>query len=68
MNGVTLSPDPSGTNKFLRSATDPAAAWDRWELQQWVEATRSRGLRFLALDVDVQRRIVAAIDQRPQLA
>jgi hypothetical protein len=37
--------------------------WDRWELQQWVEATRSRGLAFLTLDAEVQRRIIAAIDE-----
>lgn len=43
------------------------AVWDRWELAQWVEATRSRGLPFLSLDTDVQRRIIAAIDDRSAL-
>ncbi|HEX3466876.1 MAG TPA: hypothetical protein VHT05_02125 [Candidatus Elarobacter sp.] len=43
------------------------AAWNRWELAQWVEATRSRGLPFLCLDTDVQRRIIAAIDDRAAL-
>jgi len=44
------------------------AIWDRWELQQWVEATRSRGLAFFALDPDVQRRLIDAIDDRHALA
>ncbi len=43
------------------------AMWNRWELTQWVEATRSRGLPFLCLDADVQRRIIAAIDDRSTL-
>jgi hypothetical protein len=43
------------------------AMWNRWELTQWVEATRSRGLPFLCLDTDVQRRIIAAIDDRSTL-
>jgi hypothetical protein len=42
--------------------------WNLWELQQWVEATRSRGLAFLALDADVQRRLIAAIDDRMAIA
>ncbi|HZO94693.1 MAG TPA: hypothetical protein VFB22_13165 [Candidatus Baltobacteraceae bacterium] len=44
------------------------AIWDRWELQQWVEATRSRGLAFFALDPDVQRRLIEAIDDRRVVA
>lgn len=43
------------------------AMWNRWELTQWVEATRTRGLPFMSLDADVQRRIIAAIDDRATL-
>jgi len=39
-----------------RADADRLVLWNLWELQQWVEATRSRGLAFLALDADVQRR------------
>ena len=49
-------------------AADRLAMWNRWELAQWVEATRSRGLAFPELDVDVQRRLVAAIDDRLAIA
>jgi hypothetical protein len=49
-------------------AADRLAMWNRWELAQWVEATRSRGLAFPDLDVDVQRRLVAAIDDRLAIA
>jgi hypothetical protein len=49
-------------------AADRLAMWNRWELVQWVEATRSRGLAFPELDVDVQRRLVAAIDDRLAIA
>jgi hypothetical protein len=49
-------------------AADRLAMWNRWELTQWVEATRSRGLAFLGLDADVQRRLIAAIDDRVALA
>jgi hypothetical protein len=47
----------------LCAEADRLLLWNRWELQQWVEATRSRGLAFLTLDADVQRRIIAAIDE-----
>jgi hypothetical protein len=50
---------------------DPAdrlAMWNRWELAQWVEATRLRGLAFPELDVEIQRRLVAAINERPALS
>jgi len=48
-------------------AAERLAMWNRWELTQWVEATRSRGLPFLSLDTEVQRRIIAAIDDRAGL-
>jgi len=49
-------------------AADRLAMWNRWELAQWIEATRTRGLSFPELDTDVQRRLVAAIDERLALA
>jgi hypothetical protein len=51
-----------------RADADRLVLWNLWELQQWVEATRSRGLAFLALDADVQRRLIAAIDDRMAIA
>lgn len=51
-----------------RVEADRLALWNLWELQQWVEATRSRGLAFVALDADVQRRLIAAIDDRLAIA
>ncbi len=51
-----------------RADADRLVLWNLWELQQWVEATRSRGLKFLALDTDVQRRLIAAIDDRLAIA
>jgi len=43
---------PRELRESLRSAradADRLVLWNLWELQQWVEATRSRGLAFLAL-------------------
>jgi hypothetical protein len=60
---TSLPPELRRPVKGLRSAADRLVLWDRWELQQWVEATRSRGLAFLTLDAEVQRRIIAAIDE-----
>ncbi len=51
-----------------RADADRLVLWNLWELQQWVEATRSRGLKFFALDTDVQRRLIAAIDDRMAIA
>lgn len=51
-----------------RDEAERLVLWNLWELQQWVEATRSRGLAFLALDTDVQRRLIAAIDDRMAIA
>ncbi len=61
---------PSELGNALGSADgdERQAIWDRWELQQWVEATRSRGLAFFALDPEVQRRLIEAIDDRRALA
>jgi hypothetical protein len=62
---------PRELRESLRSAradADRLVLWNLWELQQWVEATRSRGLAFLALDADVQRRLIAAIDDRMAIA
>jgi hypothetical protein len=58
----SLPPELRKPVKGFRGADDRRMLWDRWELQQWVEATRSRGLAFLTLDAEVQRRIIAAID------
>ena len=59
---------PSELGIARRSAEERQAIWDRWELQQWVEATRSRGLAFFALDPEVQRRLIEAIDDRHAVA
>ncbi|MDB5027828.1 MAG: hypothetical protein JWO66_1517 [Candidatus Eremiobacteraeota bacterium] len=66
--GVSLPEELRGPFDPNRAADDRQALWERWELAQWIAATRSRGLAFLTLDTEVQRRLIAAIDDRLPLS